>query len=283
MKRNGIIIVLSVLLFFGLFAANLFAQDKPIVPEQPRVIVEEIVLQDPTVAQSKKWLIGLSGEYWYVGGPYNRYINDVKYSDGSISGGMPGGTVILGYDSFTLAYSYRKGDWTVNSDFPAYSGATSEMKQEQEEHEITARWLFKVSPHFNPYVIAGYNQTSKKATETLSGAWVWGYNLSKVSVKDRTYKSPLMGVGAIIPFNKYIGMRIDGRLLYSWADLKRDDGYTATDSGFGGAMVGTFYWNVWQGLNLQIGGKYQYLNGGDYIGSDAKFGAFGMIGYTLKF
>jgi hypothetical protein len=294
MKRNGIILVLSVFLFFGLFSANLFAQDKPIVldkpvvQEQPRVIEEEIVLQDPTVAQPKKWLIGLSGEYWYVAGEYNRYYDSgAKYSTGTISGGMPGGTVTFGYDSFTFAYSYRKGSWDVSSQFSNYA-TTSKMTQDQEEQEFTARWLFKASPRFNPYVIVGYNRTTKKDTETIAGNWVWASTLTNVSVKDRTYQSPLIGIGAIMPFNKYIGMRVDGRILYSYAEMTTNatrPGYATkvSDSGFGGAMVGTIYWNIWQGLNVQVGGKYQYLNGGDTIGSDSKFGVFGMLGYTFKF
>jgi len=296
MKRKSILIVLSGLLFFGLFATNVFAQDQdkpitpdqPVVQEQPRVIEEAIVLSDPTVAQSRKWLIGLSGEYWYVYQQYNRYYtNGTTYSTGTINGGMPGGTITLGYDAFTLAYSFRKGSFEANSTFGPETGhpdATSVLKQDQTEHEITARWLFKVSPHFNPYILVGYNHTIKDDEETVDAAHVWGYNSSRVSKNDRIYKSPLFGLGAIIPFNKYIGMRLDGRVLYSWSERVREDGVKWSGTGAGGAVVGTFYWNIWQGLNAQVGGKYQYLNGGDDgVGSNWKIGAYGMIGYTYKF
>lgn len=293
MKRKSIVIVLSGLLFFGLLATNVFAQDQdkpitpdqPVVQEQPRVIEEAIVLSDPTVAQPKKWLIGLSGEYWYVYQKFNRYYEDGSlYSTGTISGGMPGGTITLGYDNFTLAYSYRKGSWEASSEFSSYVGATSVMEQKQTEHEITARWLFKVSPRFNPYILAGYNHTIKTDIETLDTGHVWTYNGSREKKEDFTYKSPLLGLGAIIPFNKHIGMRIDGRILYSFADYKRDDDIVKTTGhGVGGAVVGTFYLNIWQGLNAQVGGKWQYLSGGAEIGSTNKFGAFGMIGYTFKF
>ncbi len=290
MKRISFVIVFGIFLFFGLLASGLFAEDKPIaadkpvVQEQARIIEEELVLKDPTVAQPKKWLIGGSGELWYISGSYNRTNNNgTLYSTGTISGSMPGGTITFGYDAFTLAYSYRKGSWDIDSTFSGVAGATSTIIQDQSEHEITARWLFRVSPHFNPYVMAGYNQTIRQDKETLVTGWTWTYNSSRVSIIDRTYKSPLIGLGAIIPFNKYIGLRADGRLIYSWADWKRDDGLDKTGSGVGGALVGTLYWNIWEGLNLQIGGKYQYLNGGNDIGSSSKMGAFGMLGYTFKF
>ena len=72
----------------------------------------------------------------------------------------------------------------------------------------------------------------------------------------------MVGIGAIVPFNQYFGVRLDGRLLYTLADYTRDDGYTATGNGIGANVMGTFYWNIWQGINMQIGGKFQYLYGG---------------------
>jgi len=295
MKRKSILIVLSMVFFFGLFAANLFAQDqdKQITPDKPavqeqRVIEEELVLSDPTVAGPKKWLIGLSAEYWYVYQQYNRYFeNGAEYSKGTIQGGMPGGTITLGYDAFTLAYSYRKGSFEVESEFGRatnHPDATSIMQQDQTEQEITLRWLFK-GDKISPYLLIGYNHTTKTDTETLDAGHMWTYNSSRVKKTEFTYKSPLVGVGAIIPFNKYIGVRVDGRLLYSWAEYHITDAsrFDKSGTGAGGAMVGTFYWKIWEGLNAQIGGKYQYLNGGTDIGAFGKFGAFGYLGYVFKF
>ena len=123
MKRKSILIVLSGLLFFGLFAANVFAQDKSItvVQEQTRVIEEQIVLSDPTVAQPKKWLIGLSGEYWFVYNQFNRWGTNGLDSAGTMHGVMPGGTITVGYDVFTVSYSYRKGSF--NCDLTFWIGA----------------------------------------------------------------------------------------------------------------------------------------------------------------
>jgi hypothetical protein len=296
MRRASILFLISSFLYFGLFAANLFAQDepivsdKPVVLEQPRIIEEEIVLSDPTVAQPKKWLIGATGEYWYVSQKWNRYYaNGDPYSWGSMSGSMPGGTITVGYDSFTVAYSYRKGSWTGESTISAAANSAgletnSVLDSDQTEHEITARWLFKVSSHFNPYVMAGYSHLTKADIETIiTPGVVWTGTGGPVLRSDYTFKSPLVGLGAIIPFNKYIGMRIDGRVLYTFADFTRNDGRSATGTGAGAAIVGTIYWNIWEGLNLQVGGKYQYMYGGSEIGSFGKYGAFGMLGYTFKF
>jgi len=297
MKRKSIVIVLSGLLFFGLLATNVFAQDqdKPITPDQPvvseqmRVIEEAIVLSDPTVAQPRKWLIGGSGELWYVYNQFNRWGNaGYIESEGTMHGVMPGGTITLGYDNLTISYSYRKGDFKCDLTFADDAAKTSELKSAQTEHEITARWLFKTSPHFNPYVLVGYNHTIKEDEETLNATYIWS-NGTSVTKDVRTYRSPLFGLGAIIPFNKSIGMRLEGRLLYSWAERVRDDGETWHQSskfidnvGFG--AVATGYWNIWKGLNVQIGGKYQSLRAGyNEAGNSWKLGGFGMIGYTFKF
>jgi len=297
MKRKSILIVLSGLLFFALFAANVFAQDKPITSEQPviqeetRVIEEAIVLSDPTVAQPKKWLIGLSGEFWYVYNKFNRWDGGHIDSEGTMHGVMPGGTITLGYDNLTISYSFRKGNFKCDLTFADDATRTSELKSNQTEHEITARWLFKASPHFNPYVLVGYNHTIKDDEETLNAGQYWDspINSRQVTKDTRTYKSPLFGLGAIIPFNKSIGMRLEGRILYSWAYRTRDDGATWSQSskfidnvGFG--AVATGYWNIWKGLNLQVGGKYQSLRAGyNEAGNSWKLGGFAMLGYTYKF
>lgn len=316
MKRKSIVIVLSGLLFFGLFATNLFAQDQdkpvtldqpvvqeqPVLQEQPRVIEEALVLSDPTVAQPKKWLIGLSGEYWYVSQGWDRYVyfdsapdTPVLYSSGTINGTMPGGTITFGYDKLTLAYSYRQGSFDYESLIQGRFTSDGSLQpttgvEDQKEHEITMRVLLGPgSPHFNPYLFLGYNHTIKSVTESLvNPGWEWGDSHRPIKKEDFTFKSPFIGFGAIIPFNKYLGMRLDGRFLYTFADYVRDDGWKKdTDTLYGFAAVGTFYWAIWKGLNVQAGGKWQYTSAGmnEHTNIDKlnKWGAFGMIGYTYKF
>lgn len=75
---------------------------------------------------------------------------------------------------------------------------------------------------------------------------------------------------------------MDGRVLWSKATKTYDNGYEYSGSGVGGSVVGTAYVNIWEGLNLQVGGKFLALNGGD-AGSYSKFGGFAMLGYSYKF
>lgn len=291
MKRKSTLIVFSTLLLFGSFSQNLYAADQPIVQEQPRIIEEEIVLSDPTVAQPKKWLVGGSGELWYVWKNWIRWDDDKAYNSdvinsGKINGGMTGGTVYAGYDNLTVSYSYRKGSWDGSSDTSNVPNATATLSQEQTEHEITGRWLFKGSKHYNPYVLAGYNHLTRTETMSVDAAHPFTYVTPTVTVcnTERTYKSPLVGIGAIVPINKSIGVRGDLRLMYSWADWKRDDGKSLSKTDVGGAVVGTGYWNIWKGLNAQLGWKYQRLglHEGGELGATSKTGIFGMMGYTFK-
>jgi hypothetical protein len=99
--------------FIGLFtlgfvitvSTNVFAQtEEKKGTEGKRVIEEKILLKDPTVAEPKKWLIGVSGEYWYVTGPYNTYNSaNQKITEGNIKGDMPGGILLL--DMTNLRFS----------------------------------------------------------------------------------------------------------------------------------------------------------------------------------
>jgi hypothetical protein len=136
--------------------------------------------------------------------------------------------------------------------------------------------------YLTPYVLAGYSQIDFDDTETLPSTWFWTYNGGQVKKYTTQYKSPLLGIGAIIPLNSTVGFRVDGRALYSHAEYKLDNGYTVSGSGVGFAGTATMYVNVYEGLNLQFGGKYQWLNGGD-AGSRGIGGVFAMLGYSYKF
>jgi len=216
-----------------------------------------------------------------------------------MKGTMPGGTVTVGYDKLTISYSFRKGSFDAESSLqPNYTSNHSYQPttgtEDQTEHELTLRVLLGPgSPHFNPYFMIGYNQIDRTITETLvNPGWTWNVNGSPTLRENITMKAPFIGLGAIIPFNKYIGMRLDGRFLYVRGDYAMEGVDSSglprkeTETLYGCAAVGTFYWAIWKGLNAQVGGKWQYTSQGDgkhYIDSANKWGAFGMIGYTLKF
>lgn len=281
MKKFWISILMIGLMINMVFICNAFAQQE----EKQRVIEEELVLTDPTVSFEKKWVVGGSYEYWYVGGDYETVDDSGNIvSEGDIDGDMNGGNIFLGYDDWTLNFSYKEGDWDINQRFTNYPVDYTTL-QEQEETEITIRYLMRGIgfSHFVPYLIAGYNETKMEETETITtSGWIWTYNGKAVAKYDTMYKSTMLGVGAIIPFNKYIGIRGDIRAAFSDAEKTRDDGKEWTGSGVGYVGHLTGYWNIFKGLNLQVGYKGLSLNGGD-VGWYNKDGAFAMFGYSLKF
>lgn len=284
MKRycfNVVVIGLAVVMMSSVYA---FAQEEQEM--KPRIIEEEIILNDPTVSAEKKWVIGGSYEYWYISGDYDKYDQaGNKVSEGTIDGDMDGGNLLIGYDNWTFQFSYREGEWDTQQDLVNIP-ASYTTKQEQDETEISLRYLARdfSSTHFVPYLIIAYNMINMDETKTITTpGYVWGRNWTTVIKDEIEYNSALIGAGAIIPFNKYIGIRGDLRVGFTDAERRMDTG--TTYSGDGGAIVGhlTGYWNIFRGLNLQVGGKYQYLNGGTNIPDYEKGGMFAMVGYSYKF
>lgn len=282
--------------FIGLFmlgfvitvSTNVFAQTeekKGTETEGKRVIEEKILLKDPTVAEPKKWLIGGSLEYWYITGPYNTYNSaNQKVTEGNIKGDMPGGNIAIGYDKFTLQYSYREGKFGIDSTYLG-SGVKTHEEQNQTEHEATLRYLFSSDKPINPYVLIGYNQiTLERTTDIITSGWTWSYNDKTRRKTETVFNSGLIGIGAIVPLtkDKNIGIRGDARFLFTDAEYTRDDGYKVTGSGAGVGGTLTAYWNIFKGLNLQAGGKGQLLNGGN-AGAYSKAGAFASLGYAFRF
>jgi hypothetical protein len=283
MKKVGwLYCIFSLILTFALVSAVPAQEGKP-PGDQKRVIEETLVLKDPTVSSTGKWVVGGAGEWWYVRGGYDTYDkNNVKVSEGDIRGGMPGGNIFFGYGDWTLNVAYRKGTFDINSHYTG--GYDVRNEQDQKELEITLRYLMRglSSAHFTPYILAGYNQTNLDETKTLSTG-TWSHNGTAVGKWETTFRSPLVGFGAIFPFNEYVGIRADIRGTWTSAKKTRDDGAEWTGSGVGGGATATLYWNIYQGLNLQVGGKGQFLNGGNDVGWKGIGGAFGMLGYSYKF
>ncbi len=277
MKKSWLNLFLIVLAINIIFTCNVFAQE--------RVIEEELVLKDPTVSAPKKWAIGISGEYWYVGGDYTITSDGTTVAEGTIDGDMYGGNFLIGYGNWTVQASYREADWDVDLHSTIYhTDYTS--KQEQDEKEITLRYLMRglSSRHFAPYIIAGYTEVNLKDTQTIkTPGWIWTRSGTNVIVDDYTYKAPMLGLGAVVPFNKYLGIRGDIRAAFTDAEVTYENGQSYSDDGIGYVGFLTGYWNIIQGLNLQAGGKYLRLDGGDKVTTYNKAGAFVMLGYSYKF
>lgn len=250
---------------------------------QGRVVEEEIVLQDPTVASVGRWTIGGSVEGWWENIPYDvQDQNGNVVGDGNISGSLPGGNVFVGYGDWTFQASYREGRFNYSETFRQFA---SQGGQKHTELELTLRRLWKWKKHFNPYALVGYHRARVALNERLlapAGA-VWAYNGKPDYADVTTFNSGELGLGAVIPFNKHVGMRADVRAMMVQGRQVRDDLKVDTGSGPGATVTGTAYLNVFQGLNLQAGLKGQYLSAGETVPEYGTVGLFASVGYSYKF
>lgn len=262
-------VAVSVLLVNGAFA-------------EERVIEEELVLFDPTVAEEKKFLAGGALDYWYVKGPLRGQNQEVV---GDIEGFMIGGTVYLGYDDFTLMLSQKKGDF--NSTF-----ATQTRDVDREEFDVRLRWMFRDTEilGITPYLLAGYNRTRLEQTSSITVAGrVFDDSGEETLLVDRVYDSGVAGFGGILPFgDSGLGLRADVSALYSSAtrEIKNPGAGVDPDqsgSGLGGMAHITGYWTIYKGLSIQAGAKGSFLNGGPEVGRYGRVGFFGQLGYTFRF
>jgi len=253
-----------------------------------RVIEETLVVSDPTVAAPKNWILGGAAEYWFVKGSFTQYNNQhQKIADGDITFNQPGGSFWVGYSDFTFLFTSRSGKGDENLNYTAGTlnaapiNTHSDVKQK--DTEFLVRWLARglSAKWVTPYVVAGYTETKFDVDETLQPGFNWTINGTPTRHFRYTYKGPLLGIGAIFPFNETFGARVDGRAKFYSAEVTSEYGKT-TGNGTGGDLILTGYMNFWKGFNLQGGFKFASLQGGD-VGYLNRNGLFGMLGYTARF
>jgi len=262
----------------------------PTTASAQRVIEETLVVTDPTVATAGNWLVGGALEYWYISGDY--IITDASnnvLAEGDIKYKQPGFNLYAGYGDFTVLFTSRSGDGTLDLAYApgALGPATtliSSARVEQEDREISLRWIFSKSEHFAPYLLAGYSWTDYEEAETLTTpGFIWTATGTPTRTKTIEYTAPLIGIGAILPFNEKFGVRVDGRVKFYSAKRTRSGFASDEGDGIGGDMTGTAYLNIFEGLNLQLGGRFTHLDAGDAGGTVSRWGWFGMLGYTHRF
>ena len=282
--------VLSTMGFlFGAMATPVLAMEGS--DSGQRVIEETLVLKDPTVSAAGKWVFGGAVEELYTHGPYwsTSSSGDGQKEHGTVSASKPGVNLFAGYGDFTINYSYRKGSLGVDLDHTATSTTpftyTHHMAIDETENELNLRWRLSSldTAYVSPYVYLGYIDVKSDQSDTLpaSSGLIWTYNGTRVSSSTTTYKGGMAGIGAIIPVSAKYGLRIDGGLTGTNATWTRSDGATATGSGVGGRLTGTLYYNIAQGWNAQMGGRFVLLNGGN-LGYHNIAGVFVMLGYSYK-
>lgn len=263
---------------------------------QERVIEEELILKDPTVAERGKFLIGGAADLWYVRGPLKSRAEGRNI--GTIEGSMVGGSGYLGYDNFTLMLSYKQGDFEsdLNKD-----GFRSVRNTDRDEFEIKLRWMFRETCFpcllvrdkkilgVVPYVMAGYNRTKLDVNRRFTTLGiVFVESGSDILLREFVYDSGLVGVGGILPFGDTgLGIRADVSAFYTSLERTTTNpapgvNPDASGTGIGGQAHLTGYWNIYKGFNLQAGAKYSSLNGGD-AGRYDRVGFFAQVGYTHRF
>ena len=244
--------------------------------------VMEETLGDPTVAAPRQWLLGAALEYWYVRSDHEiTNASGRTIAEGTINFTQPGFSIYAGYGDFTVFVTSRNGDGDNDLTYAAGTLGPTQVQStsriEQEDREIVLRWIFLKQPHFAPYVVAGYSWTDYEETETFATP---GFTSRRTRIE---YTAPLVGIGAIVPFNERFGLRIDGRLKFYDAERSSQGLATVSDNGIGGDFTAAAYFNLVGGVNIQAGGRYTYLDGGDAIGSVGRFGFFAMLGYIHRF
>ena len=260
---------------------------------QERVLEEELVIQDPTVAPKKKYLVGGALDYWIVRGPLRSTASGQKI--GTIDGSMIGGSGYLGYDNWTLMFSYKEGSF--DSNLPP----SIIREVDRDEFEIKLRYLFRDTCFpcllvdnerilgVVPYVMVGYNRTTLDATRRITEPGFFFVSSGNTTLlQEFVYDSVLLGVGGVLPFGDTgLGIRGDLSLWYTSTDrtLKNPAPGVRTDAsgtGIGGQAHLTGYWNIYKGFNLQAGAKASSLNGGG-VGTYNRVGFFAQLGYTYRF
>ncbi|OIR19455.1 hypothetical protein GALL_03360 [mine drainage metagenome] len=254
-----------------------------------RVVEDTLVLKDPTVSASGKWVFGAALEGLYTNGPAKYNVGD-QVESGTISGARPGLNLFAGYGDVTVNYAYRNGNADTTGLYH-YATATNPFNYGQtfsskiNENEITVRWLLRdlSTTYFTPYLYAGYVDAKYDNTNTITTpGLVWANNNnSPTLLSTNEWKGSMLGIGGIIPLTKDYGFRLDGALTSTSATYTASNGGYATGTGLGSRFTGTMYYNIAQGWNIQAGGRYQYLNGGN-AGSNYIAGVFAMIGYSYK-
>jgi len=250
---------------------------------------------DPLLPIEKMKIFGFSGEYSSLS-----FDNAYDSLDGDGSGDIDhyatGGNLFFGYDNWMVNLFYRTGNWT--NPMKAYDEGEEydyDLEQDVEEWEITLRYLPKRSDSsmITPYLLVAYNNTELKETKTLEeGLLSWPdydgdtSNNLQIMEEDAKYQTILLGLGTSIPFNKYIGVRCELSAAYTMAEEISNLAGASDKSGegFGSTAMLSCYWNIYKGLNLEIGTRYNEWNGGSEIGGISKRDALVVnLGYSKTF
>jgi hypothetical protein len=277
-KTIAIGFVIAPMLFGG---AHAYAQE--------RLIEENLVVTDPTVAAPQHWLVGGAVEAWFSGTPWEP-VWDVHYNQvgsQSFAYGQLGGNVTVGYNDFWAMLSYRTGSGEQITNFS--TGLNERSFQKESELEFKLRYLLRDVEVFGttPYLLVGYNNSIFDTPITILNAHtVFTATQTPTLQRSIDYNQVFAGVGGIHPFNDRFGLRAD--LVLSGASVVMTEnnvlpGFTNkfTGSGWGGRAHSTLYYKLTDNLVASFGAVAVGVQSNTY--SYRYLGVYTNLGYNIRF
>jgi hypothetical protein len=259
-------------------------------PGPVRVIEQDLLVTDPTVAAPRHWLVGAALEGWYVTTPNAPYSTPGLSGSQTATGSAIGGNVTVGYDDIWAILSYRAGSFkdNVSLQVPFISQFTNSEKLS--EVELKFRYLFRDIQigGMTPYALGGYHFVDVDSNKTFTTPGpIWVATGTPTFLRADAYNSAFAGFGGIVPFNRWFGVRADIVAAASYGFQTNSNvlpGFSTKQSGPGmGAMAhATVYFNLVENLTLQLGVKGAKLwmyNMDDY----GAIGGYVNLGYISRF
>jgi len=249
---------------------------------------------DPTVAMISGWLVGTTADVWYINSSHDIYDGEKKVGKGDTDGEMTGGSLFLGKGDWLVSLSFKDGDFQTNANMD--DGARTRLDSDQSEFEIQLRHIYREASQKNTvYSFGGYRKIDLDNEYTISQGAFWTDTGTSVLEEELTYHALFLGVGIILPFTEHLGIRADVALngVYGERDIKNslpevEDSFSGMGAGFTGHV--TAYWRIYKGLNLQLGGKFDYFHTDASFDEDetempvyTRYGGYAMLGYMHKF
>jgi hypothetical protein len=260
------------------------------VPAPVRVIEQDLLVTDPTVAAPRHWLVGAAIEGWYVTTPNAPYTTPGLSGTQTATGSAIGGNITIGYDDVWAILSYRAGSFKDNVSLQTPLIADFANAEKTSELELKIRYLFRDTQiaGLTPYMLVGYNFVALDANKTFTTPHViWTGTGTPTFLRTDDYNSAFVGLGGIVPFNRWFGMRADlvAAATYGFqnnTNILPAFSSSQTGTGMGVMAHATVYFNLAENLTLQFGvkgAKIWMYNIDDY----GAIGGYANLGYTVRF
>jgi len=240
-----------------------------------RVIEDTLVYKDPTVAKQDQWVKGVSVDYWNINSTLPS-----TYGDINLRFNQPGISAFVGYSDISVLASYRRGTGTADLNYTIFGNAYAAHESFTDSQiEIDLRWLMHglQTKFMTPYVLVAHVEEKFDSTTSLT---VNGVNTPLANPSDTSKtKTNGLGIGGIFPINAKFGVRADAR----YGRAKTSDENTGSDSNSVGLVTVTGYYNITQGLNAQLGARYEQDGSSSKGSAEVHItGLYATLGYSFR-